>query len=294
VFDPFEDGLVGGGGIDPRARRVHDDAQGVPDMQRSLMAGVLASSVLAAGSGEAAGPERSPFAARAEGYVGAAVFDSDDADAKSFFNGGGAGSAVVLLGPLQLQGDVFGDWTNLDHDATNYGAGGHFGFADPDRGVLEVTGAYQNLEQDGILDDPLWRVGGEGELYFGAATFGWQSGYLRDGDTNRDGYYARGLVRLYPTENLKLEGVGGVEHLASDTCPVVRTLIEYRPDGWPVGLFARWEVAFDSSLDQHLAVAGVRIYLEGLRFDSRISLRESDRVYFRDACVHFVLRARTC
>jgi len=264
-------------------------------MRRSSMAWIIFSSVLAAGSGEAARPGRSPFAARAEGYLGGAVFVPDDGgNTKSYFNGGGAGSVVGLFGPVHIQGDVFGDWTNLDHDATNYGGGGHLGLADPDRGAIEVTVAYQNLEQDDILDDPLWRAGAEGELYLGPVTLGGQGGYLRDGDTNQDGYYFRGLFRLYPTANLKLEGVGGVEHLFSDTFPVARALIEYRLDDSPLGLFVRWEAAFDSSLDQHLAVAGFRIYLEGLRFDSGMSLRASDRVYFREACVHFVLGARTC
>jgi hypothetical protein len=157
-----------------------------------------------------------------------------------------------------------------------------------------LTGAYQNLELDTILDDDLWRVGGEGELYLGPVTLGAQAGYQRDGDTNQDGYYVRGLLRFYPTPDLKLEGVGGVGRLAGTTDPVARVLVEYRPGGWPLGFFARWEAAFDDALDQHLAVAGVRLYLTGLDFDSDLSLRALDRIYFRESCVHFVLGARTC
>jgi hypothetical protein len=263
-------------------------------MRRGSIAWIAFSGVLAAAGGEAAGPERSPIAVRGEAYLGAAVVDLDDADTKSFFNGGGAGSVAGLFGPVHVQGDVFGDWTNLDHDASNYGGGGHLGYADPDQGALELTGAYQNLELDSVLDDALWRVGGEGELYLGPVTLGGQVGYQRDGDTDQDGYYARGLLRLYPTPNLKLEGAGGVGRLAGDTAPVARALIEYRLGDWPLGLFARWEAAFDDSVDQHLAVAGLRLYLEGLRFGSGMSLRKLDRVYFREACVHFVLGARTC
>lgn len=261
---------------------------------RFSITGMVVSCLLAAANAGAAGPARSPVAARVEGYLGAAVFDPDEGDTNSYLNGGGTGSVAGLFGPLHIQGDVFGDWTNLDHDATNYGGGGHLGFADPERGALELTGAYQNLELDTVLDDPLWRVGGEGELYLDPVTLGAQAGYVRDGDTNQDGYYVRGLLRLYPIPDLKLEGVGGVGRIAGNTSPVARALVEYRPGGWPIGLFARWEAAFDDSVDQHIAVAGVRLYLAGLRLDPGMSLRALDRVYFREACVHFVFGARTC
>jgi hypothetical protein len=248
----------------------------------------------------------SPCALRAEGYGGMAILDPDGQSKDQLAaNAGGAGSAGCLFAPFHFQGDVFGDYADVDKLSnfhpdylTNVGGGGHVGIADPAVGALELTGAYNRLSAADRQGDGVWRVGGEGELYFDPLTLGVQAGFLkaksrildRDFNTYGTGFYARGLIRFYPAESLKLEGLGGVARLDGDVIPVARALVEYRPQGWPVGLFARWEGAFDNKINQNFAVAGLRLYL----FDSPATLRETDRRYFRESCVHFLAGARTC
>lgn len=239
----------------------------------------------------------SPFTARLEGYLGAGILDdgnriSDQHD----LNGGGAGSFVGRFGPVYLQGDVTGDDVNWNPDATNIGGGGHLGLVDPNLGLIGASGSYQTLDfgSSGSSDTEFWRVGGEGEYFLGPATLGVNAGYMENTDSGSlDGYYARGLIRYYATDNLKLEGIGGVTTLDSDTVPHARALVEFKPDGLPLGLFVRWEGAFDNTVDQHFAVAGLRIYLDGLGVSER-SLKDNDRIYFRDACTHTLLLTRTC
>jgi len=238
-------------------------------------------------------PENDPFAIRLEGYLGGAVLDADNFGNESAFDGGGAGSAVGLLGPAFLQLDLFGDYADFDPEISTVGFGGHLGLVDSEMGSVAVTGGYQQVSS-GSTDSDIWRVGGEGELYLDSFTFGVQAGYLRGADTNADGWYTRGLVRFYPTENLKLEGIGGYVELEQDDLPQGRFLVEYRPDGFWLSFFARWEGTFDlddvfGSVDSHAAVAGVRFY-----WDRGLSLRESDRVYFRESCTNVNLGVRVC
>jgi hypothetical protein len=246
--------------------------------------------LIAAASSAEPPPENDPFAVRIEGYLGGAVVDTDNFGSTSAFDGGGSGSAVGLLGPAFLQLDLFGDYTDFDPDFSTVGFGGHLGLVDPEIGSVAVTGGYQQASA-GSIDSEVWRVGGEGELYLDSFTLGVQAGYLRDADTNEDGWYTRGLVRFYPMESLKLEGIGGYADLGSDGLPQGRFLVEYRPDGFWLSFFARWEGTFDigNVLDSHAAVAGVRFY-----WDRGLSLRESDRVYFRDSCTNVNIGARLC
>jgi hypothetical protein len=262
-------------------------------MQRRQLGIWVASTLLCAGTAGATGPEVSPFSARVEGYLGGAVLDPESGDEVSGLDGGGTGSAVARMGPLFLQADVFGDYADFDPDARNVGGGGHLGLVDPELGAIGATGGYQEF-QLGSVDDELYRVGGEAEFYAGPVTLGVNAGYLNADLLGDDGYYARGLVRFYPTENLKLEGVGGVSELDDDVIPHARALVEYRPEGWPLGIFARWEGAIENPVDQHFAVAGLRLYLDGFRFGSDRTLRELDRTYFREACFHTLFATRTC
>jgi hypothetical protein len=262
-------------------------------MQRSSVGIWIASAMLCAGVAGATGPEVSPFSARIEGYLGGAVLDPDSGDDDSALNGGGTGSAVARMGPVFLQADIFGDYADFDPDARNLGGGGHLGLVDSELGAIGATGGYEEF-QLGSVDTPAWRVGGEAELYTGPATLGVLAGFIDVEGQRDDGYYARGLVRFYPTEDMKLEGIGGVTELLDDVIPHARALVEYRPGGWPLSMFVRWEGAFDNVIDQHLAVAGFRLYMDGFRLGSDRTLRDLDRTYFREACVHTLFFTRTC
>jgi hypothetical protein len=232
------------------------------------------------------------------------VLDPSSGSNKNNANAGGTGSVGCLFEMFHFQGDIFGDYNDVDKvftvrtdNFTNVGGGGHIGIADPEFGALEVNGAYNHVMIDeGPVDDAdLWRIGAEGELYLDPATFAIHAGYLKVRDSSvfsddDDGYYARGLIRFYPTENVKLEGLGGVGTIDGDTVPQARILAEYRLPSWPVGLFVRGEGAWDNSIDQYFATGGVRVYL----FDEPATLRETDRRYFREACVQFLVGVRTC
>jgi hypothetical protein len=257
-----------------------------------LVASLLFSTVLlVAGASLGVPPSgNDPFAIRVEGYLGGAILDAGSLGDESAFDGGGAGSAVGLLGPAFLQLDLFGDYTDFDPEVSTVGFGGHLGLVDSEIGSVAATGGYQRYAV-GPADTDFWRVGGEGELYLDWFTFGAQAGYLRNGDTNADGWYARGIVRFYPIDSLKLEGVGGYVDLESDGLPQGRFLVEYRPEGSWLSVFARWEGTFDflNLADTHAAVLGVRFY-----WDRGLSLRDSDRVYFRESCTNVNLVARLC
>jgi len=276
-------------------------------LRRLIALSVLSMPFLALGTGVSSAKEPpSPCAMRGEGYGGMAVFDPDgDSNDQLAANAGGAGSVACLFAPFHFQGDVFGDYADVDKLSTfhsdyltNVGGGGHIGIADPNVGALEVTGAYNQLKAADRGGNGVWRVGAEGEYYIDAVTLGVQAGYLqaeaqklrKDFDSDGNGFNARALARYYPIESLKLEGTGGVSQIRGSVTPTFRALVEYRPETWPVSFFARWESAIDNRLDQNFAVAGLRLYF----FDSPATLRETDRRYFRDSCVQTLAGARTC
>jgi hypothetical protein len=287
----------------------------ISSMPRRVASLSVLSLTLLLGSGVATALEPpSPCAVRLEGYGGVSWLDWDEGSTDANANAGGTGSVGCLFGIFHLQGDVFGDYNDVDKipfnlfsihtdNVTNVGGGGHIGIADPDFGALEVNGAYNHLmieESPQLLgfstgdDGDLWRIGGEGELYLDALTLGVHAGYLKSEadvvSSDDDGYYARGMIRFYATENLKLEGLGGVGTIDGDTIPQARVLAEWRPHTWPVSFFVRGEGAWDNSVDQYFATGGIRVYI----FDQPATLRETDRRYFREACVQFLTGVRTC
>lgn len=274
--------------------------------RRCIALSVMFLPFLVLGTVSSAKQPPSPCALRAEGYGGMAILDpKGDSRDQNAANAGGTGSVACLFAPFHFQGDVFGDYTDVDRLSnfhpdylSSVGGGGHIGIADPNVGAFEVTGGYNELAAHNDPGHGIWRVGGEGEYYIDALTLGVQGGYMDAGSRSLDvdfasdgkGYYGRGLIRFYPTENLKLEGIGGVASIHGDVVPQGRALIEYRFGDTPLAAFVRWEGAFDNQMNQNFATGGLRLYL----FDSPATLRETDRRYFREACVHYLAGARTC
>jgi len=258
----------------------------------------LAGLLLAVSAG-ADEPGPAPVAARVEGYLGGSVIHESGNDRESAVDAGGAGSFSALLGPVYFQADVFGDYNSLNSPASDVGFGGHLGYSDPELFSVGASFSYQQIKwrrdiPNRDVDDDYLRAGGEAEFYLDALTFGAMGGYLEDAEREKGGFYARGLVRYYLLDDLKLEANAGVAKFGSGTQPQARALVEYRPPAWPIGFFARWDGAFKSGLDQNFAVLGVRLYLEGLSLDSPRSLRSTDRIYFRESCQGFLFGARAC
>jgi len=257
------------------------------------------SGLLGAVSAGADEPGPAVAAARVEGYLGGAVAHASGNDRESAIDAGGTGSVSVLLGPVYFQGDVFGDYVSFNTPASDVGFGAHLGMSDPELYAVGASFSYQEIRwkldpPNREIDDDFLRAGGEAELFLGPVTLGVLGGYLEDTETEDSGFYARGLVRYYVLDDLKLEGAAGVADIDSDAVPQARVLVEYRPPSWPLGFFARWEGAFDTGLDQNLAVLGFRLYLEGFKLDSPRSLRSTDRIYFRESCATFLFGARGC
>lgn len=275
-------------------------------LRRLIALSVMSLPFLVPGGDSSAKQPPSPCALRGEGYGGMAILDPrGDSSDQLAANAGGTGSVGCLFDVFHFQGDVFGDYTDVDKLSnfhsdylSSVGGGGHIGIADPNVGAFEVTGGYNELAAHNDPGHGIWRVGGEGEYYIDALTLGVQGGYMDAGSKSLDvdfatdgkGYYGRGLIRFYPTENLKLEGIGGVASIHGDVVPQGRALIEYRFGDTPLAAFVRWEGAFDNEMNQNFATGGLRLYL----FDEPATLRETDRRYFREACVHYLAGARTC
>jgi len=251
-----------------------------------------------------AAPEVPPYAARVEGFVGGALirdahYQPDDQDA---LYGGGTASAVALFGPAYAQLDIFGDYADYDNpDARTVGVGGHLGVGSQDMGIIGISGAWQDQDWDpsiGGWSDPnsFWRVGLEGEYFLQDLSLGGQAGYATYDVDTTDGYYARGLFRYYLTEDLKLEGIGGViDNEDINTSPVASFLAEYRVGSSPFSVFTRWETTFlkgtsSSDANHHTAVAGFRLYFDG----EGATLKRADRAHFRDACTHALNVNRLC
>ena len=249
-------------------------------------------------------PPPSPCAALLEGYGGMSMMSHGGADSPNA-NAGGTGSVGCLFGIFHVQGDVVGDWNDMDHiggvqtdSFSNVGGGGSLGVADPSLGALEVNGMFNHVMVDENLgDNDVWRIGGLGEYYWNPLTAGVYAGYLKSNSGfigSGSGYYARGMLRYYPTEDIKLEGSGGVGEVDGHTIPQASLLAEWRPATWPVGFFIRGEGAWHNSnaldLNQYFYTGGIRVYL----FDKPATLRETDRRYFRPACLSFLIGTRTC
>jgi hypothetical protein len=244
-----------------------------------------------------------PFAARVEGYLGFATLDYPSAysDPRGFTGGGGA-SAALSSGLFAAQLDVFGDGAEYDKGfeaLRSTGVGAHIGLRDSSRAAMAISLGWNHGEStpfdpsDGRLgaSRETYRVGGEYEAYLGIVTLGANAGYLELENSKRDAYYARGFVRVYPTDNIRAELLGGVIENPSDgddPTDIARLELQYRFPELPVSVFGRWEATFDAA-DSHQAVLGVRLYFDGDR-----TLIASDREAFFDGCTLVHSGARTC
>jgi hypothetical protein len=239
--------------------------------------------------------EANLLAARIEGYLGYARLvapNSPDADG---FSGGGVGSVALNSGPFSGQLDFFGDRADYDRgvDGINtIGVGAHLGLRDSERGAVAFSTAWNRGDlEDPDVDTHFYRVGGEVEGYLGILTAGANAGLVEIADSRDDDYYARGFLRVYPTENLRLEVLGGVVDRpddGNDPTDIARAELAFRLPESPLAVFGRWEATFDA-IDSHQAVLGVRLLLDGNR-----SLLASDRSTFFDGCTLVHSLSRSC
>ncbi len=84
-----------------------------------------------------------------------------------------------------------------------YGAGGHLFWRNPDYALFGLTGSYlQHRSAD------LWRIGGEGEIYWNQITLAGQLGN-QSGDFGSDGYGRLDARYYLAGDNLMFSGGGG-------------------------------------------------------------------------------------
>ena len=233
----------------------------------------------------------------AAGYHG--IVDEEDGDPDETFDLGIFGTAfsAAFQGPVvfaQLDG-VFGtSHGHFDGDPgsfTQFTGGLLVGWRDMDRGVLAGNIAFNGYDGEG---SGLLRAGGHGELFLDMFTIGAAGGIITSltEDNAGEAGYAKGLVRFYVNDNLKLEGHGGVvfdgvggDDDDDDEIIYGRALVEWKPDESRISYFARWDgffVDFDGgSLSTHAAMAGIRIYFGE---PETTTVKSQDRVHFADSC----------
>lgn len=227
-------------------------------------------------------------ALRGEGYLGYSTLELESLE-EDAFQGGGAGSASVVLDRWYLQGDVFGDYMDFDlADSEIVGVGGHAGWRDAERGSAGWVGTY-NYQDTGDLD--LWRTGFEGELFLDRVTVMANAGYS-EGDGEGAAYLDAGLS-FYPIDRARIQAHAGGYALEEDDRFVLVGAGGELLVANPVAAFVRWDaMIFDGpfDLDQHSIVAGMRLYWGA----EEATLRSYDRSHFKDTCLGILLAGRFC
>jgi hypothetical protein len=258
-------------------------AEGRCEMKAGVAVPLLALSVFLMG----AAPEVPPYAARLEGFAGARIKSDRSSNNDYAFTTGGTGSAAANFGAGYLQADAFGDWTNNlgdgpTADFANRGVGGHLGIGSQDTGLIGINGAWQYGTSDGSPDlKSFWHMGIEGELFLDQFTLGTKAGYATDDVDDNNGYFVHALFRYYFTDDLKLEGTGGVMDSEDfDAAPLGAATLEYKVADMPLSVFTRWEGTFFDQEDDQTAVVGARLYFAG----DGATLKRVDRAQLRDAC----------
>ncbi len=128
-----------------------------------------------------------------------------------------------------------------------YGAGGHFFWRNSDYALLGLTGSYlQHRSAD------LWRIGGEGELYWNQITLAGQLGN-QSGDLGSDGY-GRIDARYYLAEDYLMLSAGAGHF---DNRTVWGGDAEYLTDLGGLSLFASGGRGGDGF---YYALGGIRYY----------------------------------
>jgi len=243
-------------------------------------------------------------AVRGEGYLGYSEIDLFNVDIEGF-QGGGVGSASLVLDGLYLQGDVFGDSEKLDvesssadYDADDFGAALRGGWRDAEKGSLGVVGTFNRVElrlsDSGLSVDSdydIWRAGAESELFLDRVTFALNAGFLQV-DEDSTGMVDAG-VSYYPIDRVKLNLRGGVVDIEEDD----PTGLVGASGEWlfvdPLSAFLRWQSAIldeGDGIERHSIVVGVRLYWGA----EDASLLRYDRAHFKESCADFSLASRAC
>ncbi len=229
----------------------------------------------------------------AAGYEGITIEEDGDPDETIDLGIFNTAFSAAFQGPVvfaQLDG-VFGtshgDFEGDPLTTTQFTGGIFLGWRDMNAGVLAGNLAISGYNANGDSGPTLLRAGGHGELFLDTFTIGAAGGLLTPLTEDGDEFgYAKGLVRFYANDNLKLEGHGGAVFDAGDGDFVYgRALAEWKPDESRISYFARWDGFFFDSGGQefssHAAMGGIRIYFGE---PETTTIKSQDRVHFTDSC----------
>ncbi|MGI9464674.1 MAG: hypothetical protein ACR2OM_12075 [Aestuariivirgaceae bacterium] len=137
-------------------------------------------------------------------------------------------------------------------DAEGGGVGAHLFTRDPESYLLGVYGSYSNV--DDIINNDIFRIGGEAEFYLGQLSFEALVGY-EDADVNGDNWFAAGTAAFYATDDVRI--YAGYRHFLSVDTGVVG--LEWQPhfSGLPLTVFTEGQIGSD---DFASVLGGVRFY----------------------------------
>lgn len=233
----------------------------------------------------------------AAGYEGITLEEDGDPDESIDLGIFGTAFSAAFQGPVvfaQLDG-VFGtSHGHFEDDAgsnTQFSGGIFLGWRDMNTGVLAGNLAISGY--DNQIAPALLRAGGHGELFLDMFTVGGAAGIITPLTEGGDeAGYAKGLVRFYVDDNLKLEGHGGVvfdgigdDGDGGEEFIYGRALAEWKPDESRISYFARWDGFFfdggGQEFSSHAAMAGIRVYFGE---PETTSIKSQDRVHFTDSC----------
>ncbi len=174
----------------------------------------------------------------------------EDQTTNSNGRGHGAASLSLPLGcmwALQIDG-AYGAIGPADGG----GVGAHLFTRDPSSYLFGVFGSYSNV--DDIINNDIFRIGGEAEFYFGQFSLEGLAGY-EDADFSGNDWFASATAAFYATDDVRL--YAGYRHFLSTDTGVVG--VEWQPhfSGLPVTLFTEGQVGSDDFVS---VLGGVRFY----------------------------------
>lgn len=235
-----------------------------------------------------------------DSWAGVQFIDDGTSDDTVFTNGGEGLLSLPLGDNISIQSDVKYEYnTNATESPVDIDVAGprfsyqfatHGSWRDPSRGLIGAFGGMGSVDASSLVNTSFRQdyrfVGGEAQFYIDNITLYGQGGYVETADTGfsglDDGFFARGVVRYFPTSDsrIQLEGTYiNMDHSDAAFGEMEAFSVKARYDfllaGMPVigdtpiylgyrGTF-RDNCAFGQDLDDHTIMVGTSYSFSGDR-----------------------------
>ena len=240
-----------------------------------------------------------------DSWAGVQMIDDGNNDDTVFTNGGEGLLSLPLGDSLSIQSDVKYEYnTNATETPSDidvfgprfsYQFAAHVSWRDPSQGLFGVFGGMGSRDAGAAVANISFRndyrfVGGEAQIYFNDITLYAQGGYVGTADANGgnlfgtldDGFFARGVVRYFPTRDSRIQLEGTYVNMDYSFGPAgeldvfsVKARYDFLLAGMPVigdtpvhigyrGTF-RDNCAFARDLDDHTIMIGTSYSFSGDR-----------------------------